>query len=232
MTKRQLIDEIITINPTAQPGFLAGFQDAALGEYLTHLQVVKAPLLTGDAARYRKYFAKSPQRAPSAGNGERRQVAPPPAPPMSSVDDEPAQSCTLESKDSVAAAPPPAIGATTQTAAATAITLTDLPSSDDVADVVWQDDQPLAAGEAAITKESPSSQAPATADGLADVAMTPEADCDSSQYETDAPQTATVGQDDDGESQTQLAAVAAKLDVQRNETPFAGSSTETDSYLF
>ena len=43
MTKRQLIDEITTLNPTAAPAFLAGFRDQDLAEYLTHLRWVVPP---------------------------------------------------------------------------------------------------------------------------------------------------------------------------------------------
>jgi hypothetical protein len=38
MTKRQLIDDIRQINTTAQPQFLMQFDDAALKQYLEHLQ--------------------------------------------------------------------------------------------------------------------------------------------------------------------------------------------------
>lgn len=38
MTKRQLIDDIRKINATAQPQFLAQFDDAALKQYLEHLE--------------------------------------------------------------------------------------------------------------------------------------------------------------------------------------------------
>ena len=60
MTKRQLIDEILTINGTAKPRFLAQFDDGQLNEYLTHLQVLETPRLTGDASRYEKYFRNCP----------------------------------------------------------------------------------------------------------------------------------------------------------------------------
>ena len=43
MTKRQLIDEITTLNPTAAPAFLSGFRDEDLAEYLTHLRWVVPP---------------------------------------------------------------------------------------------------------------------------------------------------------------------------------------------
>jgi len=38
MTKRQLIDDILRYNPTAQPQFLAQFEDDALKQYLEHLE--------------------------------------------------------------------------------------------------------------------------------------------------------------------------------------------------
>lgn len=56
MTKRQLIDEIISINRTAQPSFLARFNEIDLDEYLRHLIGAKTSRLSGDYSRYRKYF--------------------------------------------------------------------------------------------------------------------------------------------------------------------------------
>ena len=38
MTKRQLIDDIRRYNTTAQPQFLAQFDDEALQQYLEHLE--------------------------------------------------------------------------------------------------------------------------------------------------------------------------------------------------
>jgi hypothetical protein len=38
MSKRQLIDEIRTLNATAQVQFLAQFDEAALAQYLEHLR--------------------------------------------------------------------------------------------------------------------------------------------------------------------------------------------------
>lgn len=38
MNKRQLIDDIRRFNATAQPEFLAQFDDAALKQYLEHLE--------------------------------------------------------------------------------------------------------------------------------------------------------------------------------------------------
>ena len=59
MTKRQVIDEILAMNPSAQPEFLARFADDDLGQYLAHLQEAHRPRLTGDAGRYEKYFPPS-----------------------------------------------------------------------------------------------------------------------------------------------------------------------------
>lgn len=58
MTKRQLIDEIVALNQTAQPAFLARFQDPDLHAYLEHLKVAQSPRLSGDPGRYEKYFSK------------------------------------------------------------------------------------------------------------------------------------------------------------------------------
>lgn len=56
MTKRELIDQILTENGTAEPGFLAQFSDEQLHEYLTHLKWLKQPRLRGDASRFDRYF--------------------------------------------------------------------------------------------------------------------------------------------------------------------------------
>jgi len=56
MTKRQLIDEIMGINRSAEPEFLARFSDEELNEYLEHLQVLRTPRLSGDPHRYDAYF--------------------------------------------------------------------------------------------------------------------------------------------------------------------------------
>jgi len=61
MTKRELIDEILTINHTAEPAFLARFEDAELGKYLSHLHVLDSPRLSGDASRYDRYFRNCPK---------------------------------------------------------------------------------------------------------------------------------------------------------------------------
>ncbi len=56
MTKRQLIDQILSLNQTAEPGFLAQFQDRDLDEYLAHLAVVKMPRGASPSARPRRDF--------------------------------------------------------------------------------------------------------------------------------------------------------------------------------
>jgi len=60
MTKRQLIDEIVTLNQTAEPGFLAKFDDGQLNEYLRHLRRARTPRLSGDPRRYDRYFRSCP----------------------------------------------------------------------------------------------------------------------------------------------------------------------------
>ena len=60
MTKRQLIDEIIARNHSAQPGFLARFDANDLQDYLDHLCMTAEPRLQGDPHRYDKYFQDIP----------------------------------------------------------------------------------------------------------------------------------------------------------------------------
>ncbi len=63
MTKRETIDQILAINVSAEPQFLARFADDQLFEYLTHLRVLSTPRLTGNADRYEKYFRTPPKIA-------------------------------------------------------------------------------------------------------------------------------------------------------------------------
>jgi len=63
MTKREMIDEILSINISAEPRFLARFADDQLSEYLTHLHVLSKPRLTGVTDRYDKYFRDLPKVA-------------------------------------------------------------------------------------------------------------------------------------------------------------------------
>jgi hypothetical protein len=60
MTKRELIDKIISINPSASATFLARFDDVELDEYLAHLRVLETPRLSGHPERYEKYFRNCP----------------------------------------------------------------------------------------------------------------------------------------------------------------------------
>jgi len=53
MTKRELIDQITHLNPTAAPSFLAAFDDADLAEYLRHLKWVIPPAGPGYAVQTR-----------------------------------------------------------------------------------------------------------------------------------------------------------------------------------
>ena len=60
MTKRELIDRITALNPTAGPEFLARFKDADLAQYLQHLQWLQPP----DLGVYR------PVKAEAAGGND------------------------------------------------------------------------------------------------------------------------------------------------------------------
>lgn len=65
MTKRQLIDEIVAMNQTAKPAFLARFPDSDLNDYLRHLRVAGSPRLSGDSSRYEKYFRNAAPAQPA-----------------------------------------------------------------------------------------------------------------------------------------------------------------------
>jgi len=77
MTKRQLIDEIMEINKSAEPEFLARFSDEQLSEYLEHLHVLRTPRLSGDPGRYNVYFENlpKPRTRPTAPAGDDGQEA-------------------------------------------------------------------------------------------------------------------------------------------------------------
>ena len=47
MTKRQVIDNILEVNTSADPGFLSQFEPADLTDYLRKLNTLAAPRLTG-----------------------------------------------------------------------------------------------------------------------------------------------------------------------------------------
>ncbi|MFB3892311.1 MAG: hypothetical protein ACE15C_09850 [Phycisphaerae bacterium] len=108
MTKRQLIDEIITINRTAQPGFLARFEESDLDEYLRHLLHARTNRLSGDSSRFQKYF-RSQGRA--EGPKKPRTVptlpAEPTVRPTPVVQSPTTQSPTPQEPAPIAAAPAP-----------------------------------------------------------------------------------------------------------------------------
>lgn len=56
MTKRQLIDQILQVNSTVDPGFLARFEQDELDAYLRHLHQARLPRLAGDPHRFDHYF--------------------------------------------------------------------------------------------------------------------------------------------------------------------------------
>ncbi len=106
MTKRELIDQILHDNPTAEPGFLAQFSDEQLREYLTQLKSLRRSRLRGDASRFDRYFHSCPSVAtPSAGW---RTDDMPPAAPSSGAGRE---SLDLSTRSAArTAAPPPTAG--------------------------------------------------------------------------------------------------------------------------
>jgi len=63
MSKRQLIDEIRSVNRTALPEFLARFDEVDLTDYLQHLIHSQAPRLRGTTARQGQYIATSTRTA-------------------------------------------------------------------------------------------------------------------------------------------------------------------------
>ena len=75
MTKRQLIDEIVTINHTAKPGFLAKFDDPDLDAYLQHLRLARTPRLPGDPHRYDHYFRNFPPARPAGATARSVRLA-------------------------------------------------------------------------------------------------------------------------------------------------------------
>jgi hypothetical protein len=79
MTKRELIDEITHLNPTARPDFLAEFGDEDLAEYLEHLKWLDEPALAQASA------ASRPDGSTDPPPGE---ADPPSAPPSAEVVEE------------------------------------------------------------------------------------------------------------------------------------------------
>jgi len=70
MTKRELINEIVATNRSAEPEFLAQFADSDLRDYLQHLQELRKPKLEGNPSRYDRYWRNCPT-IPSPPNGRR-----------------------------------------------------------------------------------------------------------------------------------------------------------------
>jgi len=60
MTKRQLIDDILLLNRSAKPEFLAQFDADELDAYLRHLQLARSPRLSAAHGQYAKYFENVP----------------------------------------------------------------------------------------------------------------------------------------------------------------------------
>ena len=60
MTKRELIDEIVATNRSAEPEFLAQFADNDLSDYLRHLQELREPKPLGNPSRHDRYFRNCP----------------------------------------------------------------------------------------------------------------------------------------------------------------------------
>ena len=85
MTKRQLIDEIRTLNETADPAFLARFEDGDLDEYLRHLRWRGRPSSREPWSRANRSLRPAqaePEEAPAA---TATAVAPAPEPPDEGV---------------------------------------------------------------------------------------------------------------------------------------------------
>ncbi len=97
MTKRQLIEEITHLNPTARPAFLAGFGDDDLAEYLQHLRWVSRPQQPPDQERFR-----GPRSQPAAGVALAEQaVAEIAGPPEAAADEQDKASLPFAQTDSM-----------------------------------------------------------------------------------------------------------------------------------
>lgn len=62
MTKRELIDEILRVNRTARPAFLAQFDQDELDNYLRHLRLASLPRPKCGRGTYDKYFVNASDR--------------------------------------------------------------------------------------------------------------------------------------------------------------------------
>ena len=91
MTKRQLIDEIVQMNHTAEPGFLAKFEDGDLDDYLKHLRLAQTPRLHGNPHRYDQYFEGCPTVTATTLSATTCEEADPPSDRAQSVESSPVQ---------------------------------------------------------------------------------------------------------------------------------------------
>jgi len=96
MTKRQLIEEITHLNPTAKPAFLAAFGDEDLAEYLQHLQWVDQPPNTWGTPQR----ARSPALQAADATASRADTEPPAAADWPADDDQADQTPAPVAKDS------------------------------------------------------------------------------------------------------------------------------------
>ncbi|MGC9454435.1 MAG: hypothetical protein ACP5HU_06185 [Phycisphaerae bacterium] len=78
MTKRQIIDQILQVNSTADPGFLARFESDELDAYLRHLRQARTPRLAGDPHRFDHYFHNIPAVSYQSAARQTVAVAEPP----------------------------------------------------------------------------------------------------------------------------------------------------------
>ena len=81
MTKRQLIDEILTLNHSARPSFLAKFEDADLSEYLQHLQAVRQPRRRAWRRTQTGHFNKPVSLSPAHAQDTTQYASDQPVPP-------------------------------------------------------------------------------------------------------------------------------------------------------
>lgn len=113
MTKRQLIDEIRTINQTADPAFLARFPDGELDEYLRHLRwklrpscrepwrprSLRGPEPVRQDERSHPPRASGPEEADGVTAGEKDELLAPRGPAARAPDEQDADRPALEDSD-------------------------------------------------------------------------------------------------------------------------------------
>jgi len=158
MTKREMIDEILAINASAEPQFLARFADDQIFQYLTHLRVLSTPRLTGNADRYEKYFRNLPKTAGTRPQwrADTRHVE------ELSVDEQADLACQAQPANDAQPTAPAVVQAQTPAAPADALAV----GPDDWAADAATEPQPAAADEAATQPNASNDAAtqPAPAD--------------------------------------------------------------------